>query len=95
MPESLCLKWTYGHPGIDYRVDLLFTRYLTAIGIIPGSLKSIGQFQHAEINEKVLNVSYGWTDGRTDHTCRNTAFLKIQETRHCIVRYLLDNSFMF
>ena len=32
------------HPGVDYRVALLFTRYLTALGIIPESLKSIGQF---------------------------------------------------
>ena len=38
------LKWTYGRPGIVYRVASLFTRYLTAIGIIPKSLKSIGQF---------------------------------------------------
>ncbi len=38
------LVWTYGRPGIDYRVASLFTRYLTAIGIIPESLKSIGQF---------------------------------------------------
>ena len=29
MPNSLCLKWTYGRPGIDYRVASLFTRYLT------------------------------------------------------------------
>ena len=35
---------TYGRPGIDYRVASLFTRYPTAIGIIPESLKSIGQF---------------------------------------------------
>ena len=39
-----CLKRTYGRPGIDYRVASLFTRYLTAIGIIPESLKSKGQF---------------------------------------------------
>ncbi len=44
MPKSSCLKWTYGRPDIDNRVALLFTRYLTAIGIIPESLKSIGQF---------------------------------------------------
>ena len=62
MPKSSCLKWTYGRPGIDYRVASLFTRYLTAIGIIPESLKSIGQFKHAEINEKDLTVSYGRTD---------------------------------
>ena len=42
--KSLCLKWPYRRLGIDYRVDSLFTRYLTAIGIIPESLKSIGQF---------------------------------------------------
>ncbi len=58
MPKSLCLKWTYGLPGIDYRVALLFTRYLTAIGIIPESLKSIGQFLHAEINKKEITVLY-------------------------------------
>ncbi len=40
-----------------YSFALLFTRYLTAIGIIPESLKSIGQFEHAEINEKDLTVS--------------------------------------
>ena len=33
-----------GRPRINYRAALLFTRYLTAIGIIPESLKSIGQF---------------------------------------------------
>ena len=44
---------------------LLFTRYLTAIGIIPESLNSIGQFLHAEINEKDLTISYGDTDGLT------------------------------
>ena len=44
MPKSSCLKWTYGRPGIDYRVASLFTRYLIATGIIPESLKSIGQF---------------------------------------------------
>ena len=41
--KSPGLKWTYGRSGIDYRVASLFTRYLTAIGIIPESLKSIGQ----------------------------------------------------
>ncbi len=35
---------TYGCHGIDYRVAWLFIRYLTAIGIIPESLNSIGQF---------------------------------------------------
>ncbi len=35
--------------GIDYRVALLFTRYITAIGIIPENFE--------EINEKDLNVS--------------------------------------
>ena len=44
IPKSSCLKWTNGRPGMDYRVALLFTRYLTAIRIIPESLKSIGQF---------------------------------------------------
>ncbi len=43
----------------------LFTRYLIAKGIIPESLSSIGQFLHAEINEKDLTISYGRTDGRT------------------------------
>ena len=42
MPK--CLKWTDGRPGIDYRVASLFTRYLTAIGIISESLNLIGQF---------------------------------------------------
>ena len=68
MLKSSCLKWTYGRPGIDYRVDLLFTRYLTAVGIIPESLKSIGQFLYAEINKK---------DGRTHPKCRKTSFCKI------------------
>ena len=44
MPKSSSLKWTYGRSGIDYKVASLFTRYLTAIGIIPESLRSIGQF---------------------------------------------------
>ena len=43
MPKSSCLKWMYGCPSIVYRVDSLFTRYLTAIGIISESLKSMGQ----------------------------------------------------
>ncbi len=58
----------------DYRVASLSTRYLTAIGIIPESLISIGQFYPAEINEKDLIESYG----RTDPNCRKTSFL----TRH-------------
>ena len=58
-PKSSCLKWPYGRPGIDYRVASLFTRYLPAIGIIPEN--SIGQFLHAEINERDLTVSYGRT----------------------------------
>ena len=40
---NLCLRWTYECPGIGYSVASLFTRYLTARGIIPESLKSIGQ----------------------------------------------------
>ncbi len=44
MPKSSYLKWTYGRSGIEYGVASLFTRYLTAIGIIPESLNSIGQF---------------------------------------------------
>ncbi len=36
------LKWTYCCSGIDYRVASLFTRYLTAKGIGPKNLKSIG-----------------------------------------------------
>ena len=64
-------KWTYGRPGIDYRVASLFTRYLTAIGIIPESLKSIGQFQHAEINDKDPTVSPNCLV-QTDPKCRKT-----------------------
>ena len=32
---------------IDYRIASLFTSYLTAKGIIPEGLNSIGQFKHA------------------------------------------------
>ena len=39
MQKSSYLKLTNGHPSIDYRVASLFTKYLTAIGIIPESLK--------------------------------------------------------
>ena len=46
MPKSSCLKLMYGRPGIDYRVALLFTRYLTAIGIIPESLKQFIEKKH-------------------------------------------------
>ena len=42
--KIVMFKMAYGSPGIDYRVALLFTRYVTAIGIIPESLKLIGQF---------------------------------------------------
>ncbi len=75
MPKSSCLKLTYGCPGIDYRVASLFTRYLTATGIIPKIQKSIGQFEHAEINEKDLTVQDGRSDGRTDPKYRKTLFL--------------------
>ena len=44
MPQSSCLKWTYWRSGVDYRVSSLFTMYLTAKGITPESLSSIGQF---------------------------------------------------
>ena len=47
MSKSSCLKWTHLRSGIDYRVALLFTRYITAKVTIPESLKLIGQ-----INEK-------------------------------------------
>ena len=40
--SGTCLKWTYS--SIDYRVASLYTRYQTAKGIIPESLKSLGQF---------------------------------------------------
>ena len=75
MQKLSCLKWTYRSPGIDYRVALLFTRYLTALGIIPESLKLIGQFYHAEINKKDLTVSYGRTYERT--LKEKLCFLKI------------------
>ena len=58
MLKSSC---TYERPGIW--VASLFTRYPTALRIILESLKSIGQLQHAEINEKDLTVSYVRTDG--------------------------------
>ena len=31
--KSTCLKWTYGHSGIDYRVAALSKSYLTTTGI--------------------------------------------------------------
>ena len=46
-------------------IELLCTLYQTVLGIIIPSLKSIGQFVHAYINEKDLNVSDGRTDGLT------------------------------
>ncbi len=39
--QKSCLK---RRSGIEYRVASLFTRYSSANGIIPESLKSIGQF---------------------------------------------------
>ena len=42
--ESFEGKYNIVRPGIDCRIASLFTRYLTAIGIIPESLTSIGQF---------------------------------------------------
>ncbi len=42
--KIVILKMMYGRPGIDYICASLFTRYPTAIGIIPENLKSIGQF---------------------------------------------------
>ena len=58
-------KLTYGRPNIDKRVALLYTRYLTAMEIIPESLNSLGQFWHAKINEKDL------MDVRTDRLTLN------------------------
>ena len=46
LKKTTCFKWTYGHYGNDYRVAMLSESYLTVIGIIMQSLKSIGQFQH-------------------------------------------------
>ena len=51
MPKSSYLKWTYWRSNIDYRVALLSKTYLIVSGIIIPSLKSIGQFSHALINE--------------------------------------------
>ena len=73
MPKSSCLKWTYGRSGIDYRVALLFTRYLTAIGIIPESLNS----RTCRNQRKGPNCLVRRTDGWTDPKCRKTSFLKI------------------
>ena len=42
--KSACIKWTYGLSGNDYSVAALSKSYLTVIGIIMQSLKSIGQF---------------------------------------------------
>ncbi len=44
MQKTSCLKLNGHTSGIHYRVVSLFTRYLAANGIIPGSLKSIGPF---------------------------------------------------
>ena len=44
MTKSSCLKWTSWRSGIDCRVSSLFTRYLTASGIIFEGLNTIGQF---------------------------------------------------
>ena len=50
MPKSSCLKWTYGRPGIDYRVASL-----TASGIIPKCRKtSFKQEVHIQIT-RALN----------------------------------------
>ena len=76
MLKLSCLKWTYGLPGIDNRVASFFKRNLTAIVMIPESLKLIGQFYYAKINKKDITVSYGRTYGQTDPKCRKTSFLK-------------------
>ena len=48
--------------------------YLAAIGIVPESFKSVGQFLHAQINKK----SYLYhTDGRTDHNFRKASLKKM------------------
>ncbi len=39
-------KLTYGHFGHNCRDALLFTKYITAKGIILQSLKWVGQFLH-------------------------------------------------
>ncbi len=50
--------------SIDF--ELLRFVYLTAKKLIPESLKSIGQFTHAEFNEKsYMSLTDGNTDGPT------------------------------
>ena len=72
MPKSSCLKWIYWRFGIDNRIVLLFTRFLNAKGIIPESLKSIGQFYQAQINEKTeLSRTFG-----TDLNYKKVSLLK-------------------
>ena len=65
MPKSSCLKWTYGHPGIDYRVASLIPRYLTAIGIIPENLNSIGQLFYNMPKITKRHNCLIWTGGLT------------------------------
>ena len=60
------LKWTYRLFGMNYRVATLSTLSLTVSGIILPSLKVIGQFLQAKINEKDLTVSDGRKDVQKD-----------------------------
>ena len=59
-------KWTYRFFGHNYWVAALSTLYLTVLGIIIPSLKSIGQFWHAYINKskkpKIVMFTY-WLFG--------------------------------
>ena len=72
MPKSSCLKQMYGHPGIDYRVASLFTRYLTAIGIISES---------RQVNSNLLSISYGLTKKTSTKMQKNFVFKMKERNR--------------
>ena len=59
MPKSLSLKWTYWRPSFHNRVVSIYSRYLTAKGIIP----EIDRSNLSYINyPKEPAVFYGLTD---------------------------------
>ncbi len=56
------LKWTYTIFGKNYRIETLSIFYLTVSVIIILSLKSIGQFNHAQIEHAFCSLINRLTD---------------------------------
>ena len=74
-----------GLSGNDHRVATLHKLYLTVVGIVMQSLKSIRQFQHVLINGKKLTVTYPYY--------RKASFLTIDIINPIFVQLRMKNTF--